>query len=212
MPATRIQLVCFDLGGVLVRICRRWQQSCQRIGMAIPAALADQSIWQQRPDLFVGFEAGRFDEDEFFKLTGLALPTVGAANMRRIYEAWLLGLYDGVDDLLAKLAARRITTACLSNTNPTHWRQLDDPHGDYAPLQRLDHRWASHLLGEIKPNDGAFAHVERQLNLSGEAIVFFDDDRDNVAAARRRGWRAVLVDPADPIPQVAAHLRECGLL
>jgi FMN phosphatase YigB (HAD superfamily) len=212
MAGPAVQLVCFDLGGVLVRICHRWQEAAERIGLAAPADLAGISVWREHAELFEGFECGRFDEATFYEQAGAALPSLGAVNLRRIFEAWLLGLYDGAAGLLDELAARPITTVCLSNTNATHWRELDDPTGPYAPLQQLHHRWASHLVRERKPNAGAFDYVERMSGVRPETIVFYDDNADNIAAAIARGWQAVQIDPADPVPLLRHDLAQRGIL
>jgi FMN phosphatase YigB (HAD superfamily) len=43
-------------------------------------------------------------------------------------------------------------------------------------------------------------------------IVFFDDVEENVAAARRRGWRGQrILHDGDPIAQVRRHLRDAGI-
>ncbi len=212
MAAADVQLVCFDLGGVLVRICRHWRQACQLIGLPVDEAEAGLAVWRRRQDLLEDYEVGVCDEAQFFRNAGEALPMIGPENLRRIYEAWLLGMYEGAGQLIGHLARRGMVTACLSNTNPTHWRQLDRSHGAYAPLQELTYRWASHLLGRRKPDPGPFEFVERRLDLPGEAIVYFDDNADNIATATARRWQATLVDPTDPIPQITAVLREHGIL
>lgn len=212
MAGPAVQLVCFDLGGVLVRICNRWQEAAERIGLPTPSDLQGICVWPQQAELFEGFECGHCDEATFYEQAGAALPSLGAVNLRRIFEAWLLGLYDGAGELLDDLAARPITTVCFSNTNATHWRELDDPAGPYAPLQQLDHRWASHLVRDRKPNAGAFDHVERVSGVGPEAILFYDDNADNIHAAVARGWQAVQVDPADPIPLLRRDLAQRGIL
>ncbi len=212
MTTSSAQLICFDLGGVLVRICEDWQALCERIGIPVPEALAGRSIWRHKPELFEGFEVGAYEEDEFYQVAGEAIPQVGAVNLRRIYESWLLGMYNGAAVLLVELDMTGVNTACFSNTNATHWRQLDSATGPYAPLQRLNQRWASHLAQQRKPNTGAFEFVEQQANLSGEQIVFFDDNTANIVAAKKRGWRATQIDPADPVPQLRQKLVELGVL
>ena len=75
-------------------------------------------------------------------------------------------------------------------------------------------RFASHLARLRKPDEALFAHVERVAGVPAESIVFFDDLRDNVVAAERRGWRGHWIDPAldEPIGQIRHHLRAHELL
>ena len=45
------------------------------------------------------------------------------------------------------------------------------------------------------------------------AILFFDDRRENVEAARRRGWNAQpIAKDGDPVPQIRRILRSDGVM
>ena len=90
-----------------------------------------------------------------------------------IHEAWLLGEYRGMDQVVAELNGR-VRTACLSNTNAPHWNQMmrngrttNSPPLP-APFQPaafpgfhlLGLREASHLLGLAKPSPRIYAAFE----------------------------------------------------
>lgn len=55
--------------------------------------------------------------------------------------------------------------------------------------------WESYRYGCQKPNKEAFASVEKLSGLSGTQILFFDDKLNNVEAARKCGWYAVMTTP-----------------
>jgi glucose-1-phosphatase len=211
MSRTGIQLVCFDLGRVLVRICDGWQEACRSAGVSaanIPPARLEQLHQAVRR-----YELGHMTCDAFFSqatsVTGLDIRQV-----RTVWEAWTCSVYDGTELLLDRLRSRGVKLACLSNTNASHWRVFHDPASHcFLPMDRFDHRFASHLVGLAKPDAAIYAHVEQQTQLCPPQIAFFDDLEPNVLAARQRGWHACHVAPAPHPPgQVAEILTVMGLL
>jgi putative hydrolase of the HAD superfamily len=156
-------------------------------------------------------EVGEIDLDEFARV---AAPHLGLSHddFVRMHSAYTLGPYNGAAALLDNLRAAGVATACLSNTNANHWRVMHEPGPGAMPMEKFDHRFASHLLRMRKPDDPIYAHVERATRTEPTAILFFDDVEENVAAAARRGWHAhqVRVD-SDPIAQVRRHLRGYGI-
>lgn len=206
------RLVCFDLGRVLIRICDNWQHGCRMAGVPVPGEL-DAGRRAALHEAVCRNEVGEIDVMGFAQL---AAPVLGLAveQVVAISNAYLLGPYAGVSELLDELLESGVETACLSNINDNHWRILNDPAGPHAEvMRRLRHPFGSHLLGVRKPSDACYACVERQTGIPGAQILFFDDLEENVAAARQRGWRGNRIDPAhDPVAQMRDHLRRYGLL
>src|SRR4051812_50021041 len=56
---TSVKLVCFDLGGVLVRIAKGWVDACQRAGVDLPHA--NESVWERHKNLMLRYETGEID-------------------------------------------------------------------------------------------------------------------------------------------------------
>jgi putative hydrolase of the HAD superfamily len=213
-PPTPIELVVFDLGRVLVRICNDWLHACTTAGIVLSPDTLDAATLSSLRELVHQVEVNAVSFDEFAERVGGALGA-NSSQIRRASEAFLIELYPGVPELLAELHAGGLATACLSNTNEHHWRMLADPaHPAFAPLGNLKRQFASHLIRARKPEEAIYAHLERETGLTGPAILFFDDVEENVAAARDRAWHAHRIDPAqdDPIPQIRAALRRHGIL
>jgi putative hydrolase of the HAD superfamily len=208
-----VELVVFDIGRVLLRICDDWKHACRIAGVEMPAGLGTGPPPPQFDDLARQYDTGRIDLETFAERVAV-IGGFDADDVIRAQSCYLLGAYPGVPGLLDDLARAGARTACLSNTSDHHWRMMQDRSGpNYLPLDRLDHRFASHLVRMRKPDAEIYAHVERETGVAPGAIVFFDDVEENVAAARRRGWRGHRIDPApdDPLPQVRAFLRGQGL-
>ena len=100
-------------------------------------------------------------------------------------------------------------TACLSNTNAPHWRQLER----MPFFAHLRYAHASHLMRLEKPDARIFAAFERAVGRRGAEIAYFDDLADNCEAARAAGWRVRQVDPLrETVPQMREALASWGLL
>jgi len=211
------KVVCFDLGGVLVEICRDWLQACQVAGLEPRPVPPDFD--RQRSAAGADHQLGRMsDEDYYARVSEASAKSYDAAEVARVHHAWTLGEYPGVDALIAELSAHEhLTLACLSNTNAPHWERLapaaDAPRPEYPSLQRLEMRLASHLLGLAKPDSRIYAAARDHFGVAPEDIVFFDDLDENVRAARVAGWHAHCIDPrGNPASQVRSELSSLGLI
>lgn len=202
-------LVAFDLGGVLVRICRSWHEGCDAAGRprtADPVA-TDRSAFMR---LVSRHQRGELEHDDFLDAVGaLAGGGLDRAHAAAVHDAWILGEYDGVPGLLQEIAGAGHETACLSNTNAPHWTTLER----MPFFGHLRHRHASHLMRLEKPDPRIFEAFERAVGRRGAEIAYFDDLADNCAAARAAGWRVRQVDPLqETVPQMRAALAGWGLL
>ncbi len=198
-------LVCFDLGGVVVRICRSWAEGCTAAGLDVRDPPRWQASRPARAALTLAWQTGRIGGATFASLMSAAVEGLySPAEIMAVQRAWLLGQYEGIGAIVERLHAAGVDTAVLSNTNHEHWCRM----GDFPAVVRIRHQLASHLLGLSKPDRAIYRALERQTGYSGTEILFFDDTPENVAAARDVGWRAEVIDPAaDPAAQIRSALR-----
>ncbi len=212
-PNVDIQLVCFDLGGVLIRIARNWRDVLDRMGIDAAAVGATEQTWADHRLVQRRFETGQIAQDQYFSEAAAHFRGISTDQFIEAFDSWHDGLFPNIDNLLTRLAGRSVPMACLSNTNSRHWDCCmgDDPR--YEHLQLLDYRFASHLIGCMKPADPIYAHVEQQVDIKPESILFFDDYAPNIEAAESRGWQARQIDPSnDPAAQITGHLQQCNIL
>ncbi len=135
---------------------------------------------------------------------------IGKADLREeITRAWPIWKWDGdVDSLLAlwfaedanridarfgsviaDLKSRGII--CALGTNNEKYRTDDLLHNKgLAKWFKKHHVFSSGYVGKKKPDQGFFAHVSEALQLKPSEIAFWDDDPENVAAARLHGMQA----------------------
>ncbi len=203
MKAERV--VCFDLGGVLVRICRTWAEACAKAGVPERKleGLSSESWMARRKVVGDRYQIGLIGCDAYHsQLAEDASGAYSSGELRRIHDAWTLDEYPGVLELVSALnALPHVTTACLSNTNHAHWVRLASLDGleEYPCVLALNQRLASHLLGCAKPDtriyELALATFAERSGLRPSDVFFFDDLEENVAGARAAGWNAFQVDP-----------------
>ncbi len=213
-------MVVFDLGGVVVRICRSWGEACEAAGVDHRPLPEDPALREERRRLVRAYERGAITCGEYF--AGVAAATGGLYTpdeVVRVHDAWILEEYAGVADLIARLRSAGVITGVLSNTNHRHWLQLTSGPGRAAKFttpEQVDHPHASHLLGLAKPDRSVYEAFLARAGGGRVApgdVIFFDDLADNVRAAIDAGWRADRIDPdAGPAEQIERVLRHEGLL
>ncbi len=211
MTAPRKPLVvCFDLGGVLVRICRSWAQGCAAAEIDPDRGWKPIDSEGAHHEAIEAYTVGAIDDDAFFlQLEQSSGGVYSAAEFRRLHTAWILGVYEGTESLLDDLRGSGVTITCLSNTNAAHWRQM----ADWQVLTLLDHRLASHELGCAKPGSEIYTIFSKTLEIEPSDIVFFDDLAENVGAARAMGWDAVPIDyTGDTASQMRQALASRGVV
>lgn len=211
MAEQPVRLVCFDLGGVLVRICRSWEEGCRAAGVDLRVGFRpDESGEARRVQAVDELQRGRITGERFWSIVSVSFRGVYSPDeVARVHRAWLLGEYAQVGDLIDRLHQRGLETACLSNTNQPHWDDLVA----YDALRRLQARYASHEMGLAKPDEAIYRAFEQAIGAAGPEILFFEDTQENAQAAAALGWRTHVVDPlAETAPQIEAALARHGVL
>jgi len=185
--AGEIQVVLFDVGGVLVELS------------GVPTMLAWMNnsvsvdelwrLWLGSP-VVRQYETGRATTAEFASqiVREMQLP-VSEQEFLTAFTAWPRGLLPGALDVVHSVPAP-YKRATLCNTCGLHWpRVMKEMELEHA----FDHHFASHLTGKIKPDEEAFLHVTTTLNCKPSEIFFLDDNALNVEAARKVGMHAAQV-------------------
>lgn len=223
--------VVFDLGGVVVRICRSWEEACARAGVEWKTGVMDPARMAERKGIHREYERGGMGCGEFFeRIAGTTGGLYSAEEFARVHEAWLIGEYAGVGELVGELHDAGVVTGVLSNTNASHWRVLTGTGGlggvggggraggeenaaQFPTARRVRHLHASHLLGHAKPDAAIYRAFEERSGVRGGEILFFDDLEENVVGARGCGWGGHRVDPlGDPGVEMRGVLRRLGIL
>lgn len=214
----RPTMVCFDWGGVILRHCHSWEEGCRRAGLPERPVPTDAASRSRRLHASHEYGTGRLAPPDFFRALADSFGGVySIEECRVVHHAWLIDEYEGIDEVLERLArVPGVETGLLSNTTADHWiRHLEPAQGgtgEFRAIARLKHRHASHLLGLLKPDPAIYREFERATGHAGHEILFFDNKQENVDAARSVGWRAAFIDHDGHTPtQIAIHLRAHGI-
>jgi len=187
-------LICFDLGGVVIRHCRSWQEGCAAAGIPFDADRSPDHPHHAaaRHDLVHRLTTGSLDPDGFVRaVAGLTDGHTSEDDARRVHERWITGEHHGVGAVIDELNHAGIRTSCLSNTDAVHWAWMERNSPAFRSI-RIRH--ASHLLGMAKPDPRIFARFAELAGAHPADIVLFDDLQPNVDAAHAAGWRAYRID------------------
>jgi len=209
-PSQKYRLIVFDLGGVLVRICRSWQDAAKAAGVDISLP----------SDIFTPVAAlGEFDtyQEASLELDGYleALANFTGCNpgeALRLHNGILQEPYPETEEVIEEIEAAGYETGCLSNTNDAHWQDLIDGRR-FPAIARLQRKMASHLVGLNKPDPRIFERYAEEHGVRPDQVVFFDDDGRNVASARSVGFEAFQIDPSSSTArQIRERLVHLGVL
>lgn len=184
MIRDQIDVIMFDLGGVLVELAGvptmlRW----------LDHTLGVEDLWRRwlLSPAVRRFERGQGTAEAFAHavIHEFALP-VSAEVFLGEFTGWPRNLYPGVLPLLDVLRSS-YTLACFSNNNALHWDRICTGMGLGA---YFTHRFSSHLIGHLKPDREAFTFVLATLGCAPRHVLFLDDNRLNIDAARAVGINA----------------------
>jgi HAD superfamily hydrolase (TIGR01509 family) len=184
MEAKGIDVILFDLGGVLVELAGvekmlEWSRDID----------STEELWRRwlHSDAVRRFETGRIGRAEFASavIAEFGVP-VGSDEFLAAFTWWPRAVLPGAFELLATMR-RRHRLASVSNTNEIHWDRFSNV---WALHDAFDHNFPSHLVGKLKPDVEYFAHVVEAVGVRPECVLFVDDNAINVESAARMGLHA----------------------
>ena len=178
-----VELVLFDLGGVLIDFA----------GVAPMKELAgitdDDELWRRWLSCrwVRNFERGGCSADEF--AAGMVddwdLPLEPRAFLDA-FRSWPGGPLPGAAALVEEVQ-RTMPAGCLSNTNALHW---EDHFARWPILDAFEFRFLSFELGIVKPDRELFDRVAELLPAPPGRVLFLDDNAINVEGASSAGFVA----------------------
>src|SRR4051795_5977066 len=181
----------------------RWERRCNKPVGHLAAHVADYVAHDALADEVA---TGRITEAELRDMyaAGLGLRGPQIDEMwAEMWDAYCGELDVEMRDFVASLRPG-LKTAILSNSADGARRE-EQRRYDFAGL--VDDIVYSHEVGIAKPDPAVFRLTEQLLAVRPDEVVFIDDHDPHVAAARARGWHAVLhSDTQQTIAAVTALL------
>jgi FMN phosphatase YigB (HAD superfamily) len=198
MTTTGVDVVLFDLGGVLVEL-----SGVGTFSEWMGNGVSHEEVWRRwlRSPAVRAFESGRIEAQPFAdQLIAEFELRVDRDTLLMAFSGWPRGLFPGAADLVRGVRRHHVC-ATLSNTNALHWQRFI---GEMQLDDLFDRHFASHLTGKLKPDQDVFEHVLASLACDPVRVVFVDDQPLNVEAARRAGMTAVLARGVEQAGQALA--------
>jgi len=188
-----IELIVFDLGGVLVELA-----GIQRMMEWTGSSMALPDLWRRwlTSPAVREFESGRISEDEFARrlIAEFALP-VDVPEFKRDFDAWVKGPFPGAAATVERLACS-FKLAILSNTNHQHWRKIESEMGF---VHHFHYTFLSCRTGHFKPDPEAYLAIPRATGCPAARTLYFDDQQTNVDGALAVGMQARRVNGIDGV-------------
>jgi 2-haloacid dehalogenase len=183
-----IKAVIFDIGNVLIE----WQ----------PERFYDRTIGEERRRaMFAEVDLhgmnDRVDRGEHFTRTiyDTAERYPGWRDEIRMWHDNWLELASPVIDhsvhLLRQLRAKGVPVFALTNFGIESFALAEK---NFGFLSEFDRRYISGHLAVIKPAEEIYRRVEEDCALPPASLLFTDDRKDNIEAARARGWQTHLFE------------------
>ena len=186
MKGGEIEVVLFDLGGVLIDFGGVQPMK------ALSGIETDDELWERWLTCrwVRSFERGDCSPEQFSTgVVGDWKLTIEPAAFLTEFRGWPGGVIPGADELVQRVRDR-MPAGCLSNTNALHW---DHNFARWPLLDAFDYRFLSYELGIVKPDRELFERVAELLPSARDKVLFLDDNLLNVEAARAVGFAAAHV-------------------
>jgi epoxide hydrolase-like predicted phosphatase len=188
-----VEVLLFDLGGVLVEF-----SGVRDLAPLLRREATESEIierWSSCPHtkaFGVGSLSRQDFAERFVRDWGVDLPP---DRFLQAFRSWSKGLLPGAAELLASLRPR-FRLAALSNSNELHWERNAN---DLGVNDLFDVAISSHQVGFCKPDPRIYEIALDRLDVSPDAVMFFDDVDANVVAASRLGMRAFQVNGVEGV-------------
>lgn len=188
------------MGGVLIEI--NWHNQVSKLlGKDIPFEKI-HAVWGSSKAA-TDFEHGRIDFDQFaHDFIAEHNVDIGLEEFEQEFLSIIVGDFSGAEELLMELKPH-YTLSMLSNTNAKHWEFLQT---NSNVIQHLENPFTSIHFEAMKPDAKIYQRLIDELNCAPCDILFFDDGKMNVDAARELGINAEQVfGPNDIRNVLVAH-------
>ena len=203
-PAHEIDLLVFDLGGVLVE----WDgvEPLRKLSRRNLSREDARRFWLESPWVR-RFETGQCPPGSFAAGVVEELDLrLDAEGFLRDFISWDRGPLPGARELLEELG-RSCELGCLSNNNEMHWSRLRD---EFGFGHYFKYCFISYEIGLLKPDREIFEFLLSHLPYPASRIAFFDDNPECVESALELGIKAFQVQGIDEVRRVLGDLRLSG--
>jgi putative hydrolase of the HAD superfamily len=198
------EAIVFDFGGVMTKEPNREavvQFLCKSF------ALSPQEFEAVNQEKRKAIKTGKRDQDfwlEYARQKNISLPKGWEDSFNHVMKD-AIGVNHEMYDLVLELKGKGIPVALLSNIDDRLARIIRE-FNLYAPF---DPCLLSCEIGLEKPDPKIYEFLLKEMELPASSIIFIDDRAENIEAAQKLGFDAILFTSQN---QLQKELKKRGLL
>lgn len=191
MELKGIKTIVFDLGGVILTLCRdEAVRRFQSLGLDKAEELLDP--YHQR-GVFLELEEGKVTEEEFRQaLCREAGKDIPVEDVRWAWQGFISDTPEYKLTMLEDLRKQGYQLFLLSNTNPCmmDWALSPDFSASGKSLaDYFDRLYLSYQIGCVKPDIRIFEHLIQDSGINPAEALFVDDGPANVERGQELGFQ-----------------------
>ena len=183
-----IELILFDLGGVLIDID---YQATENAFVKLGTVDFEEKYTQfQQNQLFDLFETGQISAQHFInKLLDATRKGTSPNEVVHAWNAMILSFSEKKVQLILELSKKQ-RIALLSNTNELHMVEVKR---EWAKVSQVlfesvfEKVFLSHEIKQRKPHPETFVWVCEQLKVTPSKVLFIDDSPQHISGAQEAG-------------------------
>ena len=186
-----IELILFDLGGVLIDID---YQATEKAFIQLGTIDFQEKYTQfQQNQLFDLFETGQISAQHF--INKLLSTTRKGTSPNEVVHAWnamILSFPEKKVQLILELAQKQ-RIALLSNTNELHMVEVKREWAKVSQVSfdsLFEQVFLSHEIKQRKPHPETFLWVCEQLGVTPSKVLFIDDSPQHIEGAKVAGLQS----------------------
>ena len=181
----------FDIGNVILK----FDFSLAAARVARESEVDESEILPRLTPMHVDLETGRLSPDEFLRRAAETIGFSGSLDTLRLAFQEIFTLNAPLAEWIAELDEAGHPIYLLSNTSDLHVSHFTR---EYASVfDRFHGAIYSHEAGCMKPDPAIFQQAIDAFGFDPAETLYLDDLPDNVEAAKRAGFRALVYDHAD---------------
>ncbi|MBD3378235.1 HAD-IA family hydrolase [candidate division KSB1 bacterium] len=189
LKSLTVKVVFFDIGGVLVHVDKmRMRQNLMSLTALDEIEFAQ--VLEKSNSFHKGFDKGMIQPPELYeRFSDLVEKEFTYADFVKAYTD-LFELNEPVMEL-AKSLKKNAFISIISNTDPLHYKRIDDDYGlsnwFENPILSYEHR-------VVKPSKEIYSAAIDAFGIDASDALFVDDLAENVQAAQEFGMEGIVYD------------------
>lgn len=184
------KLIALDIGNVCVSI--HLERLTKKLGL-LSALIMSHKIFDREKML----ERGEiFSQEWLDDMMAFTKEKYTAEELRSAWDSIIGDPIPGMEDAMRRAVAKGYRFVFFSNTSALH---METFLSGTRLAQLVSGAIFSFDAGFMKPDCGIYEAFEARYGIPG---FYFDDNKDNIAAGRARGWNAIEFHSPDQLDQV----------